>query len=39
MSSVNQLIQVVANPSQFVTQLTELMTDLSDTMVRQDGIL
>jgi len=39
MSSMSQLIQVVANPSQLATQLTELTADHSAAMVRQNGIL
>ncbi|GBR36914.1 hypothetical protein AA3266_2490 [Gluconobacter kondonii NBRC 3266] len=39
MNSVRQLIQVVANPSQLATQLTEFTADRSATMVRQDCIL
>ncbi|GAD10078.1 hypothetical protein GFGA_1c0800 [Gluconobacter frateurii NBRC 103465] len=39
MSSMRQLIQVVANPSQLATQLTEFTADRSAAMVRQNGIL
>jgi len=39
MRSVSQLIQVVANPSQLATQLTEFTADRSAAMVRQNGIL
>jgi len=37
--SMGKLVQVVANPSQLATQLTEFTADRSAAMVRQNGIL